>query len=197
MDIQHIETQLLLLVNQGMANALFDILMPALSQYGYLLAVPFVLALFPWALQSGETGTRHSLWYVAGVVLIACAAAYAGLQVEHVLKDAIARVRPCSTLESIRLVISCPRSYSMPSGHAISSFAFIMPITHLLWQISPRHWRPYPLVLAWLISFSRIYLGVHYPTDVLAGAGVGAAIGLGLSLLFKQALNRMNRLEKR
>jgi undecaprenyl-diphosphatase len=197
MDIQHLDMQILLLVNQGTANALFDILMPALSLYGYLLVVPFVLALFPWSIQGSETGTQRPLWYVAGVVLISCSAAYAGLQAEHALKNAIARVRPCNALEGIRLVISCPRSYSMPSGHAISSFAFIAPIMHLLRQTAPLYWRPYPFVLATLICFSRIYLGVHYPSDVLAGAAAGAAIGLGLSLLFKQVTDRRIRPEKR
>jgi membrane-associated phospholipid phosphatase len=159
--------------------------------------IPYVLALFPWAMQGSETGKRHPLWYVAGVVLIACSAAYAALQAEHALKDAIARVRPCSALEGVRLVISCPRSYSMPSGHAISSFAFIAPIMHLLRQIAPGSWRPYPFVLAAFICFSRIYLGVHYPTDVLAGAAVGAAIGLCLSLLFHKAVSQASRLRKK
>jgi undecaprenyl-diphosphatase len=180
-----------------MANTLFDILMPALSQYGYLLVIPYVLALFPWANQGRKTGQRQHPWYVAGAVLIACSAVYAGLHAEYALKAAFARVRPCSAVEGIRLVIPCPPSYSLPSGHAISSFAFIAPIMHLLRQIAPGSWRPYPFVLAAFICFSRIYLGVHYPTDVLAGAAVGAAIGLCLSLLFHKAVSQASRLRKK
>jgi undecaprenyl-diphosphatase len=196
MDIQHLDTQLLFLANQGMANALFDILMPALSQYGYLLVIPFVFALAPWAARSRDPSGQYPVSYVLGAVLISCVAVYLGLCAENALKTAIARVRPCSVLDGIRLVISCPRSYSMPSGHAISSFAFSAPLTHLMWHSLPRPWRPYPLVLALLVACSRIYLGVHYPTDVLAGAAIGAAIGLSLSLLFKRAIGRLIWLQK-
>ncbi|MHB8844339.1 MAG: phosphatase PAP2 family protein [Nitrospirota bacterium] len=196
MDIQHIDTQLLLLVNQGMANALFDILMPALSQQGYLLVIPFVLALVPWAARSKDPSGRYPFSYIVGAVLISCCAVVLGLFAEHALKIAAGRVRPCSVLEGIRQIISCPPSFSMPSGHAISSFAFCAPLFHLMRRSAPRTWRPYPLVLASLIAFSRIYLGVHYPTDVLAGAAIGAAIGLSLSLVFKRAVVRLVWLQK-
>lgn len=179
-----------------MANALFDILMPALSQSGYLLVVPFVLALVPWAARSKDPAGRYPFSYILGAVLISCCAVVLGLYAEHALKNAIGRVRPCSALEGIRQIISCPQSFSMPSGHAISSFAFSVPLFHLMQRSVPRAWRPYPLVLASLIAFSRIYLGVHYPTDVLAGAAVGAAIGLSLSLLFKRTVDRLFWLQK-
>lgn len=197
MNIQHLDTQLLLLVNQGMANVLFDILMPALSQYGYLLVIPFVLALFPWAASSNDPSGRYPFSYVLGAVLISCVAVYLGMHAEYALKDVIGRVRPCSALDGIRQIIPCPRSFSMPSGHAISSFAFSAPLIHLMRRSVPRSWRPYPLVLASLIACSRIYLGVHYPTDVLAGAAVGAAIGLCLSLLFHKAVSQASRLRKK
>jgi undecaprenyl-diphosphatase len=47
-------------------------------------------------------------------------------------------------------------------------------------------WRLYPLILASLIAFSRPYLGVHYPTDVLAGALLGSMMGLVLSMLYQK-----------
>jgi undecaprenyl-diphosphatase len=97
------------------------------------------------------------------------------------MKDAIGRVRPCRTIEGIRLIVACPKSFSMPSGHAFSSFAFATPLVFLTRQYVSKVWRAYPLVLASLIALSRPYLGVHYPTDILAGAMMGSVIGLGLS----------------
>lgn len=196
MDIQHMDEQLLRLVNQGMANALFDIIMPALSQHGYLLVIPFVLALVPWAARSKDPSGRYPFSYILGAVLISCCSVVLGLYAEHALKTSIGRVRPCSALEGIRQIISCPRSFSMPSGHGISSFAFSVPLFHLMGRSVPQSWRPYPLVLASLVACSRVYLGVHYPTDVLAGAAVGAALGLSLSLLFKGLVDRLFWLQK-
>ncbi len=73
----------------------------------------------------------------------------------------------------------------MPSGHALDSFAFVLPLYYLTRRYIGLTWRLYPLALAALISFSRIYLGVHYPTDVLVGALLGVTIGMGLSILYQ------------
>ncbi len=177
------DTRLLLLINHDAANALFDVLMPALSLQGYLLILPF---LFFMATQSIQRKNTRGKRYFAGAFLtflVACVAVYLSGFVEDWMKDAVARIRPCRSLEEIRLILPCPKSYSMPSGHAISSFAFAAPLVYLTRRYIAPLWRLYPLLLASLIAFSRIYLGVHYPSDVLVGAILGAGIGIVLSLL--------------
>lgn len=185
MIIQSLDAQLLLFVNHETANRFFDVLMPALSLRGYLLVIPFLIAMILWASkrknQAGKTYLAEALW----TVLIACSAAYLAGGVEDWMKDAVARVRPCRAIEGIRLIITCPKSFSMPSGHAISSFAFTLPLFYLSRAYISLSWRLYPLLLAGLIAFSRIYLGVHYPTDVFAGAILGSLIGLGLSIIYE------------
>ncbi len=86
----------------------------------------------------------------------------------------------------------------MPSGHAIDSFAFALPLFYLTREYIALIWRLYPLVLAALIAFSRIYLGVHYPTDVLIGALLGGMIGMGLSILYQAIITEdlMKRLRR-
>jgi undecaprenyl-diphosphatase len=183
MNIQSLDTKLLLLINHGTANSLFDVLMPALSQRGYLLIIPFLLAMLLRGTKQkdkiGKTFLTPAIWTIAVSI---CALFFAD-SVEYTMKHAIARLRPCQVIEGIRLIITCPSSYSMPSGHAISSFA--VALFYLTQEYIALIWRLYPLLLASLIAFSRIYLGVHYPSDVLAGALLGAIIGLVLSSLYQ------------
>jgi len=187
MIVQSLDTKLLLFINHTMENASFDILMPALSLQGYLLVIPFLLAmLLRAANQNSEEGKTYILAAVWTVVIASCAWYLSGWA-EDALKAAIARERPCRALGNIRLILPCPKSFSMPSGHAITSFAFATPLFYLTRGYIAAIGRLYPMVLASLIAFSRVYLGVHYPTDVLAGAILGSAIGLALSLLYQMA----------
>lgn len=185
MTIQSLDTQFLLFVNHNLANPIFDILMSALTLRGYLLVIPFLLAMFlSGAKQTDEQGNSF-LAKAVWTFLIACCAAYLAGHVEDWMKDAVARVRPCRAIEGIRLILPCLSSYSMPSGHAIASFAFAVPLFYLPRAYVALIGRYYPLMLAAFISFSRIYLGVHYPTDVLVGVILGVAIGAILSVLYE------------
>ncbi len=89
-----------------------------------------------------------------------------------VLKPWVGRLRPCKTLEGFRLLIPCGGRWSFPSSHAANAAA----VATVLWWYAPR-WRWVWGVLAILIGYSRIYVGVHYPLDVLAGWGVGILAG--------------------
>lgn len=88
------------------------------------------------------------------------------------LKNLVARPRPYTQLPELMMLMKCPADHSFPSGHACSSFAVA---GSLFWSMG-KTWnriRIPALILAILISFSRLYVGVHYPTDVLTGAAVG------------------------
>jgi undecaprenyl-diphosphatase len=185
MTIQSLDTQLLLFINHTISNAFFDILMPALSSQGYLLVIPFLLAILARGSANNDDQGKTYLGAAIWTILIACSSAYLSGWVEDWMKDAVMRVRPCRAIETIRLITTCPKSYSMPSGHAISSFAFAVPLWYLTKPYIITMGRWFPIVLASLIAFSRMYLGVHYPTDVLVGAFLGGAIGLGLSMLYQ------------
>lgn len=85
-----------------------------------------------------------------------------------ILKNWIARPRPCWLDESIVLAIARPDSYSFPSGHTYSSFACAVSIL-----FHNKKWGIAALGLAALIAFSRMYLFVHFPSDILGGIVLG------------------------
>jgi undecaprenyl-diphosphatase len=89
------------------------------------------------------------------------------------LKAATARPRPSETIPEADPLIGVTLGQSLPSGHAATSFAGAVALTYLL-----RGSAPFVFVLAAAIAFSRVYVGVHYPSDVLAGAALGAAVAL-------------------
>lgn len=90
-----------------------------------------------------------------------------------ILKNIFVRIRPCDINTSIKLLIERPNDYSFPSGHTASSFATV---TALLLCKMKRIGKV-ALLLAILIAFSRMYLYVHYPTDILCGIVVGLICG--------------------
>lgn len=87
---------------------------------------------------------------------------------EGIIKHLVRRLRPCSKFNDIKLLIKKPLSYSFPSGHTLSSFAVASVLSVFFVE--------YQLIfigIAFLIALSRIYLYVHYPTDVIAGVIFG------------------------
>ncbi len=89
-----------------------------------------------------------------------------------VLKNVIARSRPCWIEPWVPLLVSVPRDYSFPSGHTLVSFEGAV----CIWCFE-RKWGWAALALAALIGFSRMYLFVHFPTDVLGGIVLGTLNG--------------------
>lgn len=90
-----------------------------------------------------------------------------------ILKNVFARVRPCDVNKTVELLVARPHDYSFPSGHTAISFAAV---SGLYFAGEKKLWKP-ALVLAVLMAFSRLYLYVHYPTDILDGIIVGIAAG--------------------
>lgn len=89
------------------------------------------------------------------------------------LKNIVCRIRPCDVNASIQLLIARPTDYSFPSGHTAAAFASV---SALYFAGDKRIWKVC-LPFAILIAFSRMYLYVHFPTDILGGVIVGIAAG--------------------
>jgi len=100
-----------------------------------------------------------------------------------ILKPLIARIRPFEVNTAIELLIGPPTDYSFPSGHTLSSFAVAIAVF-----CTNKHFGSIALVLASAIAFSRLYLYVHYPSDVFGGLIIGILVGL-LTYFITKKLN--------
>lgn len=133
-------------------------------------------------------GTGGTLWVALALLLawrtrgpllptglLAAAVVWGADAVASALKVVTHRARPFSSIPNISVLIAHPSSGSFPSAHATTAFAGAV----LLGFLRPR-WRLIFAALAILIAFSRVYLGVHYPTDVLGGAAIGAVFAVAV-----------------
>jgi undecaprenyl-diphosphatase len=91
------------------------------------------------------------------------------------LKPLVARLRPWMVMENFTVLVTSSDLNSFPSGHTCAAFAFAVAVTVAV----PRKWvKAAALAAAALMGFSRLYVGVHFPTDVIAGTIVGTLCGL-------------------
>ncbi len=97
------------------------------------------------------------------------------------IKDVVARPRPCMSLPDIQHIEACGKVFGFPSNHAINTAT----VAGFLQVLYPRSgWVSWPLVF--LVGLARIYIGAHYPTDVIAGWMIGAGCGAAVALLLKR-----------
>ena len=129
-----------------------------------------------------------AVWSRRGVLattLVVAGTVWAADLIATGLKAAFDRPRPFETIPEADPLLGGIVAASMPSGHAATSFAGAVILAFFV----PRA-APFLFALAVLISFSRVYVGVHYPLDVLAGAAVGAAVALGVVALLRARARR-------
>ena len=121
---------------------------------------------------SGFSWSRPWLWTRVGAAILVAESASGALKVW------VARDRPTLATSVPEPLLEAPSTYSFPSGHATVAFACA---TILALAVPRLRWPLY--ALAGLIAFSRVYVGVHFPLDVVAGAALGVGIATALRML--------------
>ncbi|MFH2037257.1 MAG: phosphatase PAP2 family protein [Candidatus Zixiibacteriota bacterium] len=101
-----------------------------------------------------------------------------------VLKPLFERQRPCQFME-VHLLVKCGSGFSLPSSHAANLFAQ----AYLFKGIAPKSTK-YLIPLAIIVALSRVFVGVHFPGDVLIGAALGTIIGVSMASLFKMIIDK-------
>lgn len=156
------ETSILHWIRQTFSCAFLDAVMPYITKFadsgiGWILLALVLLIPRKTRRMGAAMGVALAIGFVTGNLL---------------LKNLVARTRPFLFDPSIELLIAPPHEFSFPSGHTLASFECAVAVF-----CYRRKWGVAALLFAVLIAFSRLYLQVHYPTDVLCGAILGSLIG--------------------
>ena len=138
---------------------------------------------------------KNWLWISLGLALTAGIADFTS---STIIKKSVERPRPCHTFSNpaeINLRVHCGGGYSFPSSHATNHFAIAFFLILLFKNIWKRSLKFTFFIWAFSISFAQIYVGVHYPIDILAGSILGTFIGSFMVIFLMK--NKENLLEKR
>ena len=160
--MQTMELAILDWIQNNLRCGFLDVLMPALSRTANDGEIWILLAIVLICIK----GQRRYGFSVATGLLLDL------LTVNIALKPFINRVRPCAVNTMVDMLVEAPTSGAFPSGHTAAAFAVVFALK----TAGSPLWKP-TCVLAIIMAFSRLYLYVHWPTDILGGIVVGALVG--------------------
>lgn len=173
-------------INGGLSCGPGDFFWPLVTDYDKLLPVRIVLiGLWLWLVVKGGTRGRSAALLV--IVVLVCSDQISS----SFLKPLVHRPRPCHIVDGapavsgIHLLVGCGGGMSFPSSHAVNNFA----VATLFAWFYRRGW---PALFAWasLIALSRVFVGVHYPSDILGGAALGTGVALLVIVAWREIVRR-------
>ena len=176
--IQRFDEQALVWIAQYVRNGLLDPFLKAYTQLGntgmLFIALGLVLLLFKSTRKAGFSAL--------------CAMLIGLVAVNFTIKPLIARERPWLVIEDFVNLVPEKDPNSFPSGHTNAAFAFAL----ALCMSAPKRWMKITAVcMAVVMGLSRLYVGVHFPSDVLAGALIGSLCGLAGAWVAKTVWERL------
>lgn len=171
-ELIRLDHQIFDLINQVWTNNLLDFILPYFRfkffwAPAYLFFISFLIL-------------NYRMQGVVVVVLIILTIAVSDQLASSIIKPLVGRFRPCQLAEMrdhVRLLVHCGSGFSFPSSHAANHFTLSTTLSVLL--ASRFRWvLPVTILWALTVSYAQVYVGVHFPIDVLAGSLLGIIIGL-------------------
>ncbi|MEW6614229.1 MAG: phosphatase PAP2 family protein [Thermodesulfobacteriota bacterium] len=169
-----IDTSLFYFINNTMQNGLFDRIMPVITDIDNWKIVIFIV----WLALIVKGGKKGRIAAVLVIVVVV----FSDMLIHQLIKPLVARARPCNVLPHVHLLVGCggPDSYSFPSSHASNVFAAASFFGYKYKRLVAIF-----LSIAVIVGYSRVYVGVHYPSDIIGGAVVGV-ICAGIILIIER-----------
>jgi membrane-associated phospholipid phosphatase len=182
-QLLHLDYQLTFLVNREMVHPVLDDLFLFLRESIFHVPLYFFIIIY-----SFQVFGKKAIWWVLGAIFLIT---LCDLLSSHVIKAYFNRQRPCRDpfmAGQIRFLARyCGANGSFTSSHAVNHFAFATYVVSTMRGISK--WFNLLFVWAFAIAYAQVYVGVHYPSDVLAGAFLGIVFGLMGAQISRQALS--------
>jgi undecaprenyl-diphosphatase len=177
-----IDVAVFFFINHTIANPIFDWVMPFLTDLNKNKPALWIIGL--WVVyvlwKGGRTG-RITIGILLLTIIIS------DQFNSFILKGLFERVRPCRALDGVRMLVDCGGGFSFPSSHAVNNFAGATVISHFYRK---QHW--YWFTFAAFVALSRPYVGVHYPSDIVAGGVIGFLIGFTMTKIWEVADSKFN-----
>lgn len=180
--LDQIDRSILYIINDTLANPIFDLFFTTITNE-HLWAIPVLIGLLALIVRGGRRGQ------IAAVLVLITASA-TDATVVQIIKPAIARLRPSHALgDTINLLVPKGGRYGFVSAHAANIFAGTTVLSYFYTQ-----WKRPLLFLAFSVALSRVYVGVHYPGDVLFGGLFG--YGMAWLVITLWVLLKMRELKR-
>ncbi len=168
--LYQLDVKVFYFINHTIANPVFDKFFPFITEVKNWY-IAYIILFLILVIKGGRLGRIAA---IGSLLLITASDQFSSFFIKHLVE----RIRPCNALPDVRLLVGATQSFSFPSSHAVNNFAAAMYFTKLF----PKY--KWPLfIAAFLLAFSRPYVGVHYPSDIIAGAFIGIGIGYVLAVI--------------
>jgi undecaprenyl-diphosphatase len=167
-----LDTHLFYFLNVSVQNPILDFLMPILTNLDYW-RIPILLLAIALLVFGGRRGRIAVLLLILGITL-------SDQVCNSLLKPLVGRMRPCNVLENVHLLVGCSKAFSFPSSHATNIFTGMIIFSFVYPKLKVGL-----ITAAVLVAYSRVYVGVHYPFDVVAGTALGILCAVTIIVLYK------------
>ncbi len=175
--MEAIDRAILYFFNHDLANPIFDTFFVTIAESRlFLIIILAAVVIIAW---------RSPVNVRIGIMVALLCVVLLDPLTHYVLKPMFGRLRPCHTYDDLRMIVGCGGKFGFPSNHSVNIFAAMISLSIFI-----RRYIWLYVSLAVLIGISRIYLGRHYPTDVLGGALIGIVLTVLIIYLFSIPISK-------